>query len=325
MRNFFSIIVIFAILLVGGGWVYTKQQREKNRLEVVDQLAEARKNFANKARSSANEVESSDYLRAIRAALTQYEEELAGRVYKKSKELRNPDAYKERVDAQFKEGKLDEAQRKSMLEGYELVNAAYETLKSKSWNPVLTAKGGADTRLDIYHLSKGVTPEGGPVLIGKFFFWGIEDSTDVRWGQLSIRLWHTEKEMVKEKGRQVEKDVEKVLGKQEGEAQPHIIVQRPANYIDEFPSFVSIGEVWFPVPPHQAEHMDLTFEYRTKTYGGGEVESSLKWEKLAIPSDWKLGKDQVWDADEIEATPEELAGRDGQDADGGVEGQETAQ
>lgn len=311
MRNFFSIIVIFAILLVGGGWVYTKQQREKAKVQVADELAEARKNFANKARSAANEVETSDYLRAIRAALTQYDEELKGRVYKKNKEYRNPEAYKQRVEAQFKEGKIDEAQRKSMLEGYELVANAYELLKNKSWNPVLSQRGGADTRLDIYHMSKSTTPDGVPVLIGKFFFWGIEDSTDARWGQLSIRLWHTAKEMVKEKGRMVEKDVEKVLGKQEGEAQPHIIVQRPANYIDEFPSFVSIGEVWFPVAPHQAEKMDLVFEYRTKTYGGGEVESSLKWEKLPIPPEWKLGKDQVWDADEIEATEDELAGRDG--------------
>lgn len=309
MRNFFSIIVIFAILLVGGGWVYTKQQREKARLQVADELAEARKNFANKARSAASEVETSEYQRAIRAALTQYDEELKS-VFKKHKEYRNPEAYKEKVEAQFKEGKIDEAQRKSMLEGYELVANAYEVLKNKSWNSVLTQRGGADTRMDIYQLTKSTTPDGVPVLIGKFFFWGIEDSTDVRWGQLAIRLWHTEKEMVKEKGRKVEQDVEKVLGKQEGEAQPHIIVQKPANYIDEFPSFVSIGEVWFPVAPHQAEKMDLVFDYRTKTYGGGEVESSLKWEKFEIPSDWKLGKDQVWDADEIEATEDELAGRD---------------
>jgi hypothetical protein len=29
MRNFFSIIVIFAILLVGGGWVYMRQADQR--------------------------------------------------------------------------------------------------------------------------------------------------------------------------------------------------------------------------------------------------------------------------------------------------------
>ena len=149
-----------------------------------------------------------------------------------------------------------------------------------------------------------------PILEGKFFFWGIEDSTDVRWGQLSTRIWTTEMGKVKENGKMVEKEVEKVLGKTEGEAQPHIIIQTPHRYIDEFPSFVSIGYVWLSRPlPYEAKYIDIEYTYTTKTAGGGEVASALKWEKMLIPATWKLKEGQTWDADVVEATEEEIAGK----------------
>jgi len=310
MRNFFSIIVIFAVLLIGGGWVYMRQADQRNKEEAVKTLSDARRTFAQKARSAASEESEDAYLRSMRGAIESYKDELKKRVYNGKEKYRDVEAYKKSLDEKFEKKELDEAKKKSMLEGYDIVKEAYDTLMSGAWKPILTAKGGADTRLDLYTLKLITDQDNQPILEGKLFFWGIEDSTDVRWGQLSTRIWTTEMGKVKENGRMVEKEVEKVLGKTEGEAQPHIIIQTPHRYIDEFPSFVSIGYLWLSRPlPYEAKFIDIEYTYTTRTAGGGEVPSSLKWEKMPIPASWKLKEGQAWDADVVEATEEEIAGK----------------
>ncbi|MCC7386680.1 MAG: hypothetical protein IT384_32885 [Deltaproteobacteria bacterium] len=315
MRNFFSIIVIFAVLAAIGGYVYTQQEAERTRQRIADDLANARRTFAQKARAAAIEAEPDSYLRSMRVALESYKEELSKRVYKGHDDHRKIDAYKKLVDEKFEKKELDEAKRKSMMEGYDIVKEAYDLLMAGNWKPELTAKGSADTRLDIYSMRQISDPDNRPLLEGKFLFWGIEDSTDVRWGNLNLRFWTHEMQQVVERGKKVEKDVEKVLGKSEGEAQPHIIIQTPHKYIDEFPAFVSIGYLWMPLFPREATAVDIEYTYTTRVAGGGEVHSTLKWEKMAIPEAWKLKEGQVWDADVIEATEDEIAGRDPENAE----------
>lgn len=309
MRNFFSIIIIFAILLVGGGWVYMRQQEERTRAKIAEDLASARRTFAHKARSASSEADDEAYARSIKAALKTYDEELSRKVFRDHKELRDPAKFKATVEKKLEKGEIDEARRKSQLEGYDIVKEAYDTLMAANWRPVLTQKGSADTRLDIYDVKKTVDGEGRPILEAKFFFWGIEDNTLTNWGQMSFRLWKKEMEEVKEGRQMVKKEVDKVLGNAEGEAQPHIILQSPAKYIEDFPSYVSIGFLWMPLFPHEAETVDISYDYKTKILGGSETASALKWEKFKIPDSWKLGAGQQWEADEVEATEDEIAGR----------------
>jgi hypothetical protein len=319
MRNFFSIIVIFAVLLVGGGYVYMQKQEEERRVKRIENLSSVRRAFASKARDAANQEDDEAYVRQIKAALTSLEDDLKRTVYKDEPEARDARAYEKKVDEKFKEGELDEARRKSMLEGYEIVKDAYATLQSGNWRPILTKKGANDTRLDIYTMNRTTDDEGRPILEAKFFFWGIEDSTQVSWGPMTMRLWKKEMEKVKEGRKMVEKEVEKVLGRAEGESQPRIIIQRPSKYIDDFPSFVSVGSLWFPVLPTDAVYVDLEYVYSTRAGGGGgDIESVLKWEKLEIPRGWKLKEGQEWEADEIEATEDEIAGRSAEEEDAGT-------
>ena len=311
MRNFFSIIVIFGVLLVGGGFVYLRHQGEQTRQKIAEDLSSVRRSFAHRARTAANEDDNEVYLRSIKAALSAYDDELKRTVYDKHPDARDLDAYKAKVEERFEEGQLDEARRKSMLEGYDIVYNAYKTLMAGDWNPVITAKGTGDTRIDVYTLKRTVDADGRPLLEGKFLFWGIEDSTQVSWGDLSIRLWKKEMEEVKEGRKKVMKEVDKVLGSAEGEAQPHIIIQKPHHYIADFPSFVSVGSLWLPVLPAEALAADIEYSYRTRAGGsGGEVESKLRWERLTLERSWKLGEGQMWDADEVEATEDEIAGRE---------------
>lgn len=309
MQRFFSIVIIFAILVVGGGWLLVQKSNEDARVRIEERLADARRSFADRARSAASEEDNEAYVRGIKAALSSYQDELKKQVYDEKPEWRNADAYVEQVELQFKEGQLNEAQRKSMKEGFAIVKEAHDRLKSGNWKPILTQVGPGDTRLDIYEMKKTRDDEGNPILEGKFFFWGVEDSTRMQWGQLGLRYWTTSTEMVKEGRKKVEKEVEKVLGRAEGDATPRLIIQNPHRYIAEFPSYVSPGYIWFPAMPREAQDVDIEYSYVAKK-GGGAHDAMLKWEKMKIPANWQLREGETWDADVIEATAEEIAGKD---------------
>src|SRR5690349_11998628 len=133
MKNFFSVIVIFAVLIVGGGYVFMKDSAKKNQERVVEDLSSARRTFAQKARAAATLEDTDAYLRAMRASLESYKEELKKRVYRDSDELRDPEGYKKLVEAKFKKGELDEAKRKSMIDGYDIVKDAYDTMMAGNW------------------------------------------------------------------------------------------------------------------------------------------------------------------------------------------------
>jgi hypothetical protein len=318
MQRFFSMIIIFAILVVGGGYLYTQKSGEEAKQEIMDKRAEARRTFADKARAAAREEDNGTYARAMQAAIKSYDEELKKRVYAKRDEMRDPSAYEKEVDKQFKEGLIKEVQHKSMLEGYKMVREYYDVVMAANWTPVLTAKGMGETRIDIFDMHRTRDDEGNPILEGKFFFWGIEDTTHMTWGQLSLRYWGKVVEPVKEGRKTVEKEVEKVLGKAEGDAQPTIFVQNPGKYIPDFPSYVAIGTIWFPVMPREAFAVDIEYSYTAKI-GGANVDSALKWEKFAIPASWQLKEGEVWDADTIEATEDEIAGRNPDDPEAGTD------
>lgn len=309
MRNFFSIIIIFGFLVVAGAWVWKTKSDESTRQKIAEEISNSRRTFGQLARTAVNESENDRYLRAIKTSLASYKEDLQKRVYKDHPKAKDPEAYKKQVEEKFKKGELDEAQRKSMLEGYEIVKEAYDILMAGNWSPVLTSKGSGDTRLDIYTMKKINDNDGQPVLEGKFFFWGIEESTVASWSGMNFRLWKMEQEEVKEGGKKVMKDVEKVLGRSEGESQPHILIQNPQRYIEDFPSFVSVGMVWFPVFPREAQLTDIEYIYRTRMPGSGEINSALRWEKFKVPEAWKLAEGQVWNADVVEATEDEIAGK----------------
>ena len=123
-------------------------------------------------------------------------------------------------------------------------------------------------------------------------------------------------EMVKEGRKKVEQQVEKVLGRVEGSAEPYIIITSPHKNVDFFPSFLSIGTLRFAVLPAEAIKIDLEYTYSTRRNNGGDVDSVLKWEKLEVPAGWRLGEGQEWDADEVEATEEEIAGKDPNEEEG---------
>ena len=308
MQRFFSMIIIFGLLVVGGGYLYTQKAEEEAKQKLESDRKEARRTFADKARSAVQEEANDAYLRGVQGAIRAYDDELKKRVYDAKPEWRDPASYEKTVTQQFKEGLIPEAKHKSMIEGYTIVRKAYDRLMEANWKPVLSAKGSGETRLDIYEMRRIRDDEGKPILEGKFFFWGIEDNTRMSWGQLSLRYWTRRNQTVKSR-KKVEEEVEEVLGKAEGDAQPIVFIKNPHKYVADFPSYVAIGTVWFPVMPKDAFAVDIEYGYTAKI-GGANVDSVLAWEKFPIPSNWQLKEGEVWDADVVEATEDEIAGRD---------------
>lgn len=312
MQRFFSMLMIFGILVVGGGYLYTQKAEDEAKKQIEEDRKSARRTFADKARSAAGEEDTDTYLRGVQGAIRAYDDELKKRVYADEPEWRDPAAYQAEVDKQFKEGLIKEVQHKSMIEGYKIVREAYDKVMSANWKPILTAKGKGDTRLDIYEMRRTRDDEGNPILEGKFFFWGIEDSTRMTWGSMSLRYWTKKMKEVRKGRRKVEEEVEEVLGKAEGDAQPTVFIQNPHKYVADFPSFVAIGYIWFPVMPRDAYAVDIEYSYTAKI-GGANIDSLLTWEKYPIPPSWQLKEGESWDADIIEATEDEIAGRDGEE------------
>lgn len=315
MPRYFSVIVIFGILLVGGGYVMIQKSDEAARKRRADELESVRRAFAEKARAAAREDDDLAYLRDARAALRAYDEELKKKVYGSAPEARDPAEKLKLKEEKLKKKEITEQSEKAFAEGYAICKDAYDTLMAGNWKPVLTAKGKEDTRLDLYDVAQVKDDEGNPVLQAKFFFWGVDAGTRMSWGKLALRYWKEEQGQGKDAG----KTVEKVHGKADGDAQPHIYLDNPSNFIAEFPAGVAIGYLWLPPMPHEAKAVDIELTYGAHQGGkNGEADSVLKWEKLPIPEAWKLPEGS-WKAESIEATDDEIAGKDANAEDGAAD------
>lgn len=309
-----TLLIILVFALAGGYYLYSWQATQQARVEISDAVRDARRTFADKAASIVVEDETDDYLDRIKEALSAYEKELDD-IYEEHPKWRNPDAYEEDVNERFEKGELKEAQVKSMLEGFELVKSAYDTLLAGSWKPVLSSKVDAgNLRMDLFDFERTEDVDGNPLLQAKALFWGIESNSRVSWGGLTLRYWtrgDPPKEVKKELRKQglPTEDVEYVLGRADGPSQPYIFLQSPSKYIETFPPYVALGLVQWPVMPTEATLVDVTYSYSVKK-GGGMYEAMHTWEKLPIPPRWQLREGEVWNADVIEATAEEIAGRE---------------
>lgn len=307
-----SILIILVVALIGGGILYQRHLQQVTEQEIEEGIREARRTFEDKAASIVGE-DTDTYVTRIHDALGAYGEELDD-VFEGHEELQNPDEYAELVKKQLEEGQLKESQASSMLEAFDMVKSAYDTLMRGSWKPVLTQTGPGVIRVDIYDFDRTEDTEGNPVLEGKVFFWGIQENTRVSWGQLRLEYWHMAepdaemKRMLRKEGKPTDL-VEQVLGRAEGDSTPYIFLQSLDDYVRTFPSYVSVGLIRFPAMPQDAEKVDIELGF-TARKGGDSFDVNFKWDKLEIPASWKLGEGEVWAADEIEATRDEILGID---------------
>ena len=301
-----TLLIIFGILGLGAWFMWQRQNDAMARQILVRDLADAKRDFAERAAAAAEEGDVEDYRGRILAALSSYENDLVNRVYKARPDWRDEEAYRHRLERQFQRRGVAANDRAPKYEGFEIVKGAYQVLKARRWKSVLTAAGAGQTRLDVYDLRRVRDDRGEPILEGRFFFWGLDDESVVNWGQLSLRYWHTVQKKTRRGG---SRETEEVLGRAEGDATPHVFIKNPNDYIEEFPPDVSVGILWLPAMPRQATKVDIWLRYKA-IKEGRTFDAELRWKKLPIPGAWQLAKDDAWNPGEVEATADEIAGRD---------------
>ncbi len=309
-----SILLILVVALVGGGLLWQRHHQQVVQQEIEDGLRKVRRTFADKAASIVGEDDDA-YLSRIQAALRTYDEEVE-EVFEGRESYLDRGAYRKRVEAKLEEGEIKEAQASSMLEAYEMVEEAYATLLEGAWKPILTAVGPGDIRLDIYDFDQKQDIDGNPLLEAKAFIWGIQDNTRINWGNLSLRYWYTappDEQMRRQLRREGKRDideVEQVLGRAEGDATPYIVLQRLSEYVSTFPSYLAVARIRFPAMPREAEKVDIAYSFTAKK-GGDSYDQLYEWEQLDVKRQWKLAEGEIWAADEVEASRDEILGRDG--------------
>lgn len=322
MQRFFSLFVIAAIAIGGTAYLYMGHMEREARAEAEAKLKEARRSFAERVRGAVDEEDPQDYLRGVKAGLSSYEEELKSVVYKDHSDWFDVEAMRKQMDAELKEGNISEAQHKGMMDRFSLVKAAYDTLMNGSWKPELTQVGKGETRMDIFDVRRIHDRDGKPVLEARFFLWGVEPNTRIDFGNLVLEYWTEEepdakmKRQRRKEGRDPDAPMYVPLGRAEGDASPVVMDANPAKTIPQFPSYVAVGTLWFPQVPQEAKVMDLKYAYSVRK-GGGSYDSELVWDKMPIPSKWRLGEGEAWMADEVEATEDELKGYDPNAPDAG--------
>ncbi|MEO1229121.1 MAG: hypothetical protein AAFZ18_09465 [Myxococcota bacterium] len=328
MQRFFSLFVILAILAGGGWYLYNQKAEQEAKAKIEASLRDARRGFSERARASVSEDGTEAYLEGVKKALDAYGEELTSVVYAERPNWLDVAAKKKLADEMLEAGEISEAQHKGQLENYTFVRDAYDTLMNGVWKTDLTQPGNGETRMDIYGLKRIRDPDGNPLLEARFFLWGVEPNSRLSFGNVTLEYWREDapdakvRRQRRKEGRDPDAPVLKPLGRAEGDATPVIFVQNPAKTIETFPSYVAIGALWFPQVPKEAKVMDLRYSYALRK-GGSEVQTQLVWDKMAIPTKWRLGEGEEWMADEVEASEEELAGVDpSAPKDAGVEASE---
>lgn len=308
MKRFIPfLLVAIGLLGLGVPW-YLRSQDAKAQAAIEDGLRDLRRDFREAVGPSLRTEDVKAYRRGVQAALKDYESKLK-KVYAKRPEWRDTEAYETRIKHLESDGEIPESAANSRLEAYGVVKKAYARLQKGDWQSELTqASPAAEVRLDAYDFRQINAPDGSPILEADFFLWGVQDTVRVSWKQVELRYWAKSDERVKKGRRSVTEEVEKVIGRAEGDATPRFIITSPNDYISEFPASVSVGQIWLPVMPAEASRVEITYSFMVRKETQ-ENEVVFKWDLDPVPASWKLSGDQVWKAETLEATDDEIRGQ----------------
>jgi hypothetical protein len=300
MKRFAGIGVIALSLLVAGTYYWKKRQDDELRQDLEARRAAAQEDFSKSVRNALARTDDAGSLNGLREAIEVYQAALSEDIFRGHDEFREVDQYRQRVDEQASKKSLTEERKAKLLEGFEMVKQAYDTLVADKWSPALVQRGLGPTRLDVYDVRREEV-DGRPHLAARFFLWGVNPATQIHFGR---QVWHYWTKLDLD-GKELEKP--RVLGRAEGPAQPAVLIQNPQTYVREFPPAVAIGVLMFPLVPDKATAFDLEFMYEL-TMDGKTHPVALRWPDHEVPAGWALKEGEAWDAQVVEASDEEIAG-----------------
>jgi len=293
-----GVIFVVGVVAVVGGliFVFKGLDDQVKRLKFESERHVLKERFAERVPAliaSDEEHAAND----LTGAIKNYGRELA-ELYKKYPEFRDVDSILKRHEAEYKEGKKDEAKMRGVRERIGMVKDVWQKLLDDKYKPV-TMQHGPSLRLDLFDIEKKNQDGQDQLLVHSVFVGGVADKS-MTYGpiQMLLPLADDEATAKKRKAGQLKDNKEQRRAELNGGGEPAILIAEPEKFVEDFPPGIMIGLYQFPLFPSEAKALELTMNFELKNPGGGRVVNELKFKSLEVRPDWKLPAGASFDAEE---------------------------
>jgi hypothetical protein len=292
VKNTVAFIIGAVVLVIGGAWLILQQKDEAEKAKLQREIAEARVDTARQVPILIQAPEDKigyDRQQFVRKHLDAVEAAYKAHPDQKPKE----DEFINQLEDKAKEGKKDKAKTAEYRERYDYVKKIWnDYLKTGSYKPVLSAYSNG-VRMDILSMKPG--PDGFRMDV---LFWGTMKD-QFNGGELEIQS-------------AIEVDDDKHPGKPKlgimkinGSASPYVTVDKPWEWIPEWPPGVAVA--WYqglPLFHPKATRYNFTMSFTARDQGGTTIPIEFKWKDLPVDPAVRGTPGSSWDAP-IEAVDEE--------------------
>ncbi len=301
-KNMLLRFVAIMIVTGFGGFLLYNFVSEQNYAEFVSEHKSYHLQSLEKI-GIAWQVESADsYRNSVQSVLKNYFDGLKD-LYSRYSRTPDPEMILKDMRAKTEEKKIDLTTLKRYEDSYHLIRPAFDLLQSGQYHFVHSVKSGG-LRLDFYKLSLN-EDNGFKKIRWDFILWGMVDLKKINFKTIHIDLWTKE---MKKTGNK-EEEIEKILGRMEGSANPEVILGNPNNYIIDFPPGAIIGAYSFPLIPPNIHKLDFQLILALRNPSGDYLDYEFNLPNIPVPPEWKISSDTDWNAQKIEATEEEIMGK----------------
>ncbi len=302
MKNTFAFIVGALVLVAGGLYIVLGLQDRAEEAEMWRDINDARTETARQLPifiQAADDKIGYDRQQFMRKHLDRIEEAFKKYPGQKPKE----DAFILDLEEKAKAGKKDKAKTAEYRERYDYVKKVWnDYLKTGTYKPVLTGYSHG-IRMDI--LSMKQSNDGGQqgIRMDVLFYGPVKDQFTA--GPLSIKSAievddpkHPNKPKVG-------------LMKVDGTATPYVLVDKPWEWIPEWPPGVMVGYyIGLPLFHPKASKYNFEMHFNTRDEGGSTIPVDFAWKDLPVDPSIRGAPGSSWDAP-VEAVDEEQLKEEG--------------
>jgi hypothetical protein len=307
VKNTFAFIIGALVLVAGGIYIVMGLQDRAEKAELWSAINEARTETARQLPifiQAPDDKQGYDRQQFVRKHIDLMEAAYKAHPGAKPKE----DDFINEMEAKAKEGKKDKAKAAEYRERFDYVKKIWnDYLKAGTYKPVLTAYDHG-IRMDILEMKQ--SNDGGQqgVRMDVLFYGPVKDQFTA--GPLSIK---SAIEIPDEKHPNAKPKLG--LVKVDGTATPYVLVDKPWEWIPEWPPGVMVGYyINLPLFHPKASKYSFEMSFSTRDQGGSVIPVDFKWKDLPVDPAIRGAPGSSWDAP-VEAVDEEQLKEEGLGAD----------
>lgn len=298
MKNMLAFIVGIGVLAIGGAYLIFGLQDRADAAEMRELVSAARLETARQVPILIQAPE--DKIGYDRQQFMRKHRDAIAEAYKKHPSAKpKDDQFILDLEEKAKAGNKDKAKTAEYRERYDYVKKIWnDQLKDGGYKAALSAQDHG-LRLDI--LSMKPSNDGGQqgIRMDVLIWGGIKEQLTA--GQLEIQSVVELDE--KDRHGKPKEGIVKV----NGSALPYVLVEKPWEWIPEWPPGVMVGYyVGLPLFHPKAAKYNFTIGFTQRTQGGTIIASDMKWKDLPVDPSVRGAPGSQWDAQVGEASDEEL-------------------